>query len=109
MGIEFRPQVDVVLCLSQGAEISAYIFRIRFALDHSGNHEGGVDYLAQSELFSQVIGSVEKRSRGTFSVKQKLHPAKQHAVFEIHVDLARWHVLFERLDRRIVAARLESN
>src|SRR5277367_3357977 len=43
MGVEFRPQIDIPLRPPQGAEVSLDVLRIHRALDHGGNHEGGVD------------------------------------------------------------------
>ena len=41
----------------------AYVFRIGIAVDHRRDHEGGVDHLAETELFGEVIGAVEQRGR----------------------------------------------
>src|SRR4051812_28530567 len=101
--IEFGPQVDVMLRLSQSAEVPADVVRVRRALDHGSDHECRVDHLAEAELLGQIIWPVKKRRCWAFPLNQKLHPAKQHAILKPQIDLARWHVLFEGLNCRVMA------
>src|SRR5882757_1050998 len=107
--IELGAQVDVALRLPERAEIAPDVLRLRRSLDHRGDHEGGVDDLAEAKLFGEVVGTVEERGRLTPAVKQRLHAVKQHAVLEGQLDPASGDVLLERLDGGIVAAGLEAD
>src|SRR5471032_2786205 len=64
VGVEFRAQVDVALRQAQRAEIAANVFRVRRALDHGRYHEGGVDHLAEAELFGKVMGPLNSAAAG---------------------------------------------
>src|SRR6476646_8398723 len=44
MRVLLRPQVDVALRAAQRLEEFAQIFRVRVAVDHGGDHEGGVEH-----------------------------------------------------------------
>jgi hypothetical protein len=107
--VEFRTQVDVALGALQGAEIAPDVLGIGRAVDHGGDHEGGVDHLAEAELLDEVIGTAEQRRRPAPALDQELEAAKQHAVLEVEIDLAGREILLQRLDRRIVAAGLEAD
>jgi len=43
------------------------------------------------------------------AIDQQFHAAEQHAVLERQVDLVGRQIGFERLDRRVVAARLPAD
>jgi len=107
--IEFRTQVDVALSSLQGGKIAPDVLGIGRAVDHGGDHEGGVDHLAEAELLDEIIRTAEQRRRPALALDQELEAAKQHAVLEREVDLAGREVLLQRLDRRIVAAGLEAD
>ena len=53
--VELGPQIDVALRLAQRAEEFAQVFRVGIAVDHGGDHEGGVDHFAEAELLGEVI------------------------------------------------------
>ncbi len=104
--VKLRPHVDVALRAAQRVEKLAQVFRVRRAGDHRGDHEGVVDDLAEAELLREIVRPGEQRAGRQLALDQKLHAAEQHAVVEREVDLVGRHELLERLDGRIVAARL---
>src|SRR5215813_360206 len=95
MRVQLRAQVDVALRLLERAEIAPDIFRIRRALDHRRDHEGGVDDLAESKLLGEIIWPVEQRGRRALAVEQHLDPVEQHAVLEGQLYLVRRKILLQ--------------
>ena len=73
------------------------------------DHEGGVDHLAEAQLLGEVVGAAEERAGGRLAVEERLHAAEQHALAVRELDLVGGHVLLERLDGGVVAARLEAD
>ena len=90
-------------------KIATDVLGIGRTVDHRGDHEGGVDHLAEAELLDEVVGPAEQRRRPALALDQELEAAEQHAVLEGEIDLVGREVLLQRLDRRIVAARLEAD
>ncbi len=91
------------------AEELAQVLRVRSAGDHRADHEGVVDDLAEAELLGKIVRPAEQGAGRQLAFDQQLHAAEQHAVVERQVDLVGRHVLFERLDGRVVAAGLEAD
>ena len=59
-----------------------------------------------AEQLGKEIRSAEQRRRLRLAVDQLVEPVKQHAVGIAQIGLVRRHVLLERLDGRVMAARL---
>ena len=74
--------------------------------DHRRHHERGVDHLAEAELLEEVVRSAEERYRRDLAVDRELHPPEEQPVGERELDVVERHVLLERLDGGVVAARL---
>ena len=87
--VALGPQVDVALRAAQRAEILLHVLRVHVARDHGGDHEGGVDDLAEAELLGEVVRAAEQRRRRHLAVDQLLQAAEQHAVGERQLDLLR--------------------
>jgi len=104
--IAIGSQVDVALRPLQGAEEFAQVLRLRLAADHGGDHETGVDDLAEAKLLGEVVRPGKQRRGRRLAVHQQLHPFEQHAVAERQIDALGRHVGFERLHGRVVAAGL---
>src|SRR3954465_3068259 len=106
MRIELRAQIDVALGFPQRAVVLPHVLRIGLVVEHGGHHEGGVDHLAEAHLLEEVIRAGEHGRRGHLAVEHLLHAGEEDAIGEGELDVRERHVLLERLDGRIVAARL---
>ncbi len=109
VGVELRPQIDVALGAAQRLEILLHVLHVRIAVDHGADHEGGVDDLAISLLFGEVIRAAEQGGGLRLAVEERLHAAEQHALVIRQLDRVACHVGFQRLDGGVVAAGLEAD
>ena len=69
----------------------------------------GIQHLAEAKLLHEIIGAAEQADRGHIAVDHMLHAAEQQAIGKGKVDLVGTEKRLQRLDRRIVAARLITN
>ena len=60
--------------------------------------------------FKQLrVRTAEKRRGLRFAFEERLHAAEQHSLLKRQLDLVVFEAGFERLDRRVVAARLKAD
>ena len=110
VGVELGPKIDVALRAAQRAEVSLDVFRVGLALDHRGDHEGGIDHLAEAELLARDnTGPLNSAAAGLLPsiscyMRRNSMPSSNVSL----ISLVR-QVLLERLDGRVVAARLEAD
>src|SRR3954462_13129135 len=107
--VQLRPQVDVALGKTQRPEVLLHVLRIGSAGEHGRHHEGGVDHLAEAELLEEVVGAAEERRRRHLAVHQLRQPREEDSVRERQLDVGKRQVLLQRLEGRVVAARLEAD
>ena len=106
VSVKIRPQIDVALRAPERAEEFAQVFGLGIPAHHCRDHEGRIDDLAEAELLREVVRTAEQGRRLRLALDQLIEPVKQHAVGKGQVDLVSRHILLERLDGRVVAARL---
>ena len=104
--VELRPQVDVALRALERAEELAHVLRIGIAGDHRRHHEGAVGHFAEAELLGEIIRPGKQRTGRRLALEQEVHTREQHPFLVRKVDAIERHELLERLNGRVVAARL---
>src|SRR6516164_6344449 len=106
VGVAIGAQVDVALRALERAEELAQVFGIGIAGHHGRDHERRVDHFAEAKLFGEVVGAAEQRRGLRLAIDELIEAMEQHAVGVGQIDLVGRHIRLERLDGRIVAARL---
>src|SRR5690242_5528987 len=109
MRVQIRTQVDVALCPFERAKKLPQMLGFGITGHHSGDHESRIDDLSKAQLLRKVVGAAEQRGGFRFACDQPVKTVEQHPVCKCQNDLVRRHILLERLDGGVMAARLVSD
>ncbi len=80
--VAIRPQIDIALARFRRAIELLHVFRVRVAGDDRGDHERGVDDLAEAQLLGEIVRAAEQRRGRRTPFEQVIEPVEQHAVGE---------------------------